>query len=181
MPLLPFSSCDVPAPEGECDFLFVTAERLLAVAAAGLEPFLPPSACGDTFDTYVSMNPPIAEWYDALSIHLVTYGNAPSRSQAPEFGAWPPQQATWDMRLWENSYPVMHDNEVPPPSLYTSVNAHVYAHGMAFREALLGAKMTDGLGLPSQITETLIGPLTPQRGEAGAVGWKVEIITRVGT
>lgn len=183
MPLLPFSRCDVPAPAGDCDFLFATAERLLEAAASGLTPYLPPSACGDTFETYVSMNPPIAEWYDALSIHLVTYGAQPTRGQAPEFGVWAPQVAEWDMRLWENAYPVMVDDKVPPASLYNAVNAHVYAHGMAFRDALIAAKMGDTLNLPAQIGETVIGALTPLGGSgssAGAVGWQVKITTKVG-
>ena len=182
MPLLPFSRCDVPAPEGVCDFLFATAEQLLAVAAAGLEPFLPPSGCGDSFDTYVSMNPPIAEWYDALSIHLVTFGTAPSRSAVPEFGVWPQQQAKWDMRLWENCYPApTKESPYPSPATYNAINAHVYAHGTAIHQALMVAKVRDALGLPATVAECVIGDLTPlggPAGDAGAVGWKVDITTR---
>ena len=182
MALLPFSRCDTPAPEGECEFLFATAEALLAVAVEGLAPFIPPADCGDTFDTYVSMNPPIAEWYDALSIHLTAFGARQVRG-IPEFGVFPPQRAEWDMRLWENQYPVMRDDRVPLPEHYNAVNAHVYAHGLAMHQALVGKKVLGALGLPPVMGETVIGDLTPlggSGGDAGAVGWSIKITTMVG-
>ena len=187
MPLLPFAACDVPAPQTDCEFLFDTGRLLLDIALAGLTPYLPPSEADDTFDTYVSMGPPVAEFYDALSIHLVSFGAPPAR-RAPassNTGVWPVQVAEWDMRLWENVYPVPRSAgegviAVPPPAEYQAVNRHVYAHGTAIHNALTTAQVANTLGLPRWVDKVTIGALKPissALGESGAVGWKIEVAT----
>lgn len=186
MPLLPFSPCDIPAPETSCDFLFETAEALLEAAAEGLADYIPPAECGDTFETYVSMNPPQAEFYDALSIHLRSYG---TRAPAPKSAngmtySFPLQRAVWSIRLWENQYPgaerIGDELHVPSPDKLTKVNEHVYAHGMGLYNTFIAKVVNAQIPVPEQIGTITWGDLTPLGPEGVAVGWAFEVVTEVG-
>lgn len=195
MPLLPFSPCDIAAPDTACDFLFDAAELLLGAGAEGLAPFIPPSDCGDTFETYVSMGPPKAEFYDALSIHLVTYGNRPMATRHPtanvyptegasQTGVFPLQRAVWSMRLWENQYPGAERTEaglvVPSPDRLDAVNRHLYAHAMGLYNGFVLKAIQNDLNLPPQITGVTWGDLTSLGPDGTAVGWSFEITTEIG-
>lgn len=186
MPLLPFSNCDVVPPEHGCGFLYEAAEALLAAGLVGLEPFIPDGEC-DSFDAYVSMNAPNAEFYDALSIHLVSWGPTPEAQRRNDSMAgcvplFPTHVATWDMRLWENQYPAAQqigdEIRVPPPDQLGAVNEHLYAHGIALHNALMAANVNGTLGLPYQFTKTAIGDLTPLGPQGLAAGWRITIVTR---
>lgn len=185
MPLLPFARCDVPEPETPCDFLFDTGQAILDVALAGLGPYIPASDC-DSFSSYVSLNRPVAEHYDALSVHLVDYG--PFRNADQPLATI--YRIQWRVELWENQYPGaerIDDNlVVPSPDTINDVNRHVYAHGMAVYNALMvgtancGCGHQGGFDFPDQIGRTTLGPLVPLGPTGTAVGWAVTVFTEVG-
>ncbi len=188
MPLLPFSACDPSPPEHNCGFLYDTAEALLAAAADGLDPFLPPADC-DTFDTYVSMNAPVAEFYDALSIHLVRYGATNSAANMGNLaacnpGVYPQQRADWTIRLWENQYPAAEETDeqivVPSPDRLSAVNEWLYAHGIAIYNAVVAGAVAGSLGLPPQVSKVLVGDLTPLGPQGASAGWSFNVTTVIG-
>lgn len=188
MPLLPFSACDPSQPEHDCGFLFDIAETLLAVAAAGLSPFLPDGSC-DPFETYVSMGPPVAEFYDALTIHLVRYGPTVQAGRmdgmaACNTGVYPQQEALWTLRLWENQYPAAEEQDdqiiVPAPERLHAVNEWLYAHGIAIYNAVVAAAAAGSLGLPPVVSKARIGDLTPLGPQGLAAGWGFNVTTVIG-
>lgn len=197
MPLLPNTRCGPPAPETSCDFLFDIGSDLIEAALVGLAPYLPEpdNACGDTFETYVSMGQPVAELYDALSVYLVSYGLTPEssgwqgRHSRDVLGVSPQFQAVWDMALLENCYPVAEKNAegdiiyLPTADALHDVNRYVYAHGIGAYDALSVA-ITQGT-LPNPVGPTgrprvekhQLGPMLPQGPQGAAVGWRWQITT----
>ena len=64
MPLIPFDPCSGDTEPDDCTVLPDIGEAILALGLVGLEPFLPVGECGYDFHTYLSMNKPVAEFYD---------------------------------------------------------------------------------------------------------------------
>lgn len=172
MPLLPFASCgDVSAP-ADCGFLYDVAETILATATEGLTPFIPPPSCGDTFTTFVSHGKPVAETYDALSVHIVGFGPGQMRSvSACATGVWPPTVATFRIELWENCYPVATQTGLPSPDELNDVNMHLLAHGAAIYNAVFGGWVDKTMALPPSVTDVAVSDLAPLGPQGGAAGW----------
>jgi hypothetical protein len=87
MPLIPFDPCSGDTEPDDCTVLPDIGEAILALGLVGLEPFLPVGGCGYDFHTYLSMNKPVAEFYDALSIHLTDFGPG-YPANAGDWGPW---------------------------------------------------------------------------------------------
>lgn len=183
MPLLPFATCgQYEPPDAGCGFLYDTGQAILAAALTGLEPFIPPDSCGQSFDAYVSMNAPVAEFCDALSIHLVSYGPSAARAITSECadGAYPQQVAKWQVQLWENCYPGATADGPPPIPTLDAVNEHVYAHGIAAYVGAVSSWASKTILLPPQVTSMTFGDLTPLGPQGLAVGWKFDVATVIG-
>ena len=183
MPLLPFATCgDIPTPDAGCSFLYDTGQAILAAALTGLEPFIPPDSCGQSCDAFVSMGPPVAEFCDALSIHLLSYGPTGQRVFPSECadGAYPQQVAKWQVQLWENCYPGATTEGGPSVELLDHVNEHVYAHGIATYVAVVSGWADKSIVLPPQVTSLTFGDLTPLGPQGLAVGWKFDVAAVVG-
>lgn len=191
MGLLPLSPCGPPEPpESGCDWLGETGAELLATALSGLLPFIPDENCtNDTFDTYLSMGPPNAERYDALSIYLVRYGMSPQgATQWTRLGAcsniYPQMQAVWEVQLWVNCWPgAKREGEtliVPAPEKLDVAAQWMLTYGVAIQNALTLAMVKGTWELPQQITKVTIGDLTPLGPQGLAVGWKIPVTTVVG-
>lgn len=198
MGLIPNTNCDVAElpPQG-CDFLFQTGEAILLAALIGLGPYLPDpdGPCAEEFATYVSMGPPVAEFYDALSIYLVSYDQtAESKARMARVTDNPRHVlpvfiATWRMSLWENSYPAAEktpDGELisyPSPQQLHAVNASVYAHGIAAYDALAvsiyAGSQTIREDMPRQIEKITVGGMRPLGPQGTAVGWGWDVTTEV--
>lgn len=194
--LLPRVDCDIEEPpEGSCTFLHDAAVAALDAALVGLDPFLPDAeepGCAP-FRAYVSMNRPVAEVYDSLSIHLVRYSLHPeSKRLADSTGPCAPpisvrHIAAWRMELWENGYPVGRKTDTsytpPAPETLDAVNAHLYAHGMAAYSALHTAiarrGQPDGIVLPSVIEKVAVGDMVPLGPDGGTAGWAWDVLMDV--
>lgn len=194
MGLLPFSRCDpVELPVG-CEFLVLIGEALLTAGLVGLAPYLPPTEgpCADPFSSYVSMGPPVAEFYDALSVHLVSYGQTPESTgrlnRIPDNppGVYPMNQAVWRVSLWENQYPAVQveGDEIiyfPTPEAIHAVNRHVYAHGIAAYDATQTAIYHGGIrdDLPAKVEKVTLGTMFPLGPQGMAVGWAWDVVTEI--
>ena len=194
MPLLPFTDCTVPEPPPtECAWLAAAGNEILSAALDGLAPFIPPTSgpCADTFETYLTMGPPVAEFYDALSVHLETFGPTPSAVRAREAtscpsGLFPQQQARWVVTLMENCWPpARREGEtihVPPPEDLNAAAEWSYAHGIAMYEAVVTAMVKNSWEMPTQVTSVVVGDLKPvgPQPQGLAVGWRFPVDTVIG-
>ena len=182
MPLIPFDPCSGDAEPGDCMVLPDIGEAILALGLVGLEPFLPVGECGYDFHTYLSMGRPVAEFYDALSVHLTDFGPDQRTSiSSCASGVWPTLIATWQVELWENCYPVVDDNGIPPTAdELNRVNRFVYAHGLAVYNALLAGWLNKTGIFPPAVGQIRFGPLQPLAPQGAAVGWKFTVITELG-
>jgi hypothetical protein len=193
VPLIPFSPCSPgEPPESNCEWLALAGQEILAAALDGLLPFLPDAGgpCAGTFDTYLSMGPPNAEFYDALSVHLVRFGPTPASVRARERGGFcppaqfPQQVAEWRVTLWEQCWPAARtENEkivVPAPETLDVAAQWSYAHGIAMYESTVAAMVNSTWSMPSQIKLVTIGEMTPLGPQGLAVGWTFPAFTTVG-
>lgn len=182
MPLIPFDPCSGDAEPGDCMVLPDIGEAILALGLVGLEPFLPTDECGYDFHTYLSMGKPVAEFYDALSIHLADFGPDPRATiNACASGLWPTLIATWQVELWENCYPVVDDNGIPPTAdELNRVNRFVYAHGLAVYNAVLAGWLNKTGIFPPAVDGIRFGPMQPLGPQGTAVGWKFTVTTELG-
>lgn len=183
MPLLPFAQCsDVPEPT-ECSLLADTGEAILGAAVVGLEPFIPPDGCGPPFTTLLSLGQPIAEFHDALSVWLVSFGPTP---QPPKNfgcgeGVWPTLRAEWRVELWENCYPTFTEQgTIPTPDEIHAINRHAYAHGLGVYNAAMQGWINKTVPWPSRINSIEYGPLLPSPPQGGSFGWKFTVYTEFG-
>jgi hypothetical protein len=179
MALSPFGGCNPTPPPGDCGLLFDVGEAILGSAVLGLEPYLPTEGCNETFDTYVSMGQPVAEFCDALSVNLVSFGPSGTlRLSECSTGVWPDLVAEWRVELWENCYPTLDDAGNPPTfDALHQVNEHIYAHGLALYNASLAGWLNKTATYPPKVQNVTFGPLTPAGPQGGAVGWKFAVST----
>lgn len=189
MGLLPVAPCGPDELDSECPWLWQTAEALRDAALVGLAPYIPPvdSGCEDDFATYISMGQPVAEMRDGLSVNLVNVTMEPdSARQKARFSGCgdrfhPALQATWNIELWENGYPVVEKAGggwvVPAPDLLTAVNQHVYTHGIAMYAALHAAQADNTLDLPANTSRVTVGQMVPLPPLGAAVGWRIGVVT----
>ena len=182
MPLIPFDDCSGDAEPEDCTALADIGEAIVALGLTGLEPFLPTGECGHDFHTYLSMNKPVAEFYDALSVHLVEFGPDPREVYNDcASGLWPTLVAQWRVELWENCYPVVDDNgKIPTADELNRVNRYVYAHGLAAYNAVLDGWFNKTGIFPPRVTGVSFGKLTPLGPQGGAVGWAFTVNTALG-
>lgn len=182
MPLLPFANCgNVEPPVHDCEWLFDTGQVVLATALGGLEPFIPPDACGEAFESYVSMGPPVPGFGEGLSVHLVSYGNhGEFKASDCEAGMFPRQAVLWQVQLWETCYPTIDQGGLPPKQTLDKVNEHVYAHGIAAYNAVVLGWASKTIHFPPQVTSMSVGPLFPLGPQATSVGWRFDVTTVIG-
>ena len=177
MPLIPFDPCSGDTEPDDCTVLPDIGEAILALGLVGLEPFLPVGECGYDFHTYLSMNKPVAEFYDALSIHLTDFGpDQRATINDCASGLWPVLIATWQVELWENCYPV-----VDMAALGAAIRERVTdAHGLAVYNAVLSGWLNKTGIFPPAVSGIRFGPLQPLGPQGAAVGWKFTVITELG-
>lgn len=191
MALIPFSPCSPPEPpETNCDWLAEAGNEILGAALDGLADFIPSGSCDDTFDTYLSMGPPVAERYDALSVYLQRFGPTPQavneRARAGDCppAIFPSQQALWQVTLWENCWPAARTEGetiiVPAPERLDAVAQHVYAHGIGMYEAVVAAMVNNTWNMPEQVTLVTVGDMTPLGPQGLAAGWTFPVTMKVG-
>lgn len=192
MGLLPLSPCATPEPpDTNCAWLADAGAEVLAAALDGLLPFIPPTGgpCEDTFDTYLSMGPPVAEQYDALSIYLLRLGPTPTAATRMAAngscdGIYPKLQAQWEVQLWLNCWPQARRVEdhfvLPAPEKLSNAAEWMLAYGIATYNSTMLASIGDTWEMPAQITNVSIGDLTPLGPQGQAVGWKFPISMVVG-
>lgn len=184
MPLLPLGNCGTFTPPVDgCHFLFDIGEAILAAALTGLAPYLPDptSPCAPGVQSYVSVNVPPADNCDVLAVYMTSYGPSQAGLTREARGAscapsWPEMEAVWQAELWEAAYPTVDEVggsfSVPDPSVLDQLNRHVYAHGLAAYNGVMGAWYNRTLTLPAPVDRLVFSSLVPLGPEGGCVGWR---------
>lgn len=188
---LPLGSCaDDISADVCCSSIFDVADRIRCVATNAIECCFT-GDCSDTWRSYVSVGPRIAEPLgDALVVHMV--GIAPSLgSSSPSGQRLKPvavHLAQFDVVVLENGWPQIRANEfgevieVPDSDLINAIARHAYAHGEKMYRALVDGVQRNTLfpvsTFPNLGNVTLSG-LQPIQPSAFSVGWGMSIQVQI--
>lgn len=185
----PDDDCEIEPPDDPCPWLWETAEAIREAAWGLVEQALPAvgSGCEPPLTSYVAMGAPVAEMYDAVSVHLVSNAMTPDSARLKADvsscgdGIYPRWLTTWRVELWLNGYPSVRQGEkgiyVPSPERLHAANQWLYALGNAMHRGLSDAQASGQIEVPNAIDRVTIGSLSPLPPQGQAVGWRVDVVT----